>query len=97
MEGRCEGPGNSAIPPANLVGGGGIFTARQTDRGNSPNPAQLISRGVESLAGRLAFSHTSVFGMFGRRATHPIYRKLHAAIWKPELFDSDVMAFQWWA
>ena len=52
---------------------------------------------LESLAGRLSFSQTSVFGRFGRPMLTPLYNKLNTTTSHPLLTEKETMVLQWWA
>ena len=51
---------------------------------------------LEFIAGRLSFSHTAIFGRFGRALMQPLYRKANAAFYQCALSGEGVKALQWW-
>lgn len=52
---------------------------------------------LESLIGRLSFSHTSMSGRFGRALMPPLRRKLNAPAYQGKLPRPDIKVFQRWA
>ena len=58
-------------------------------------PVKFPHGELDALTDRLSFSRTSIFGRFGRDATHPLYRKLYAGFRTAQLPDCDEVALDW--
>ena len=85
------GPDTNMLPPLDL---------RRGDMGKWRSRIEIFRKSgitsrkeLESLSGRLPFSHTAIFGMFGRAATHPNYRKLNADFRQNRITASGGLTF----
>ena len=92
LDGGVPGPTNDIRLSIDMASAKSEFCA--TRIGEFRKVGEILRGELDSLTGRLSFSQTSIFAMFGMATTKPLYRKLYAVYYQAELSGNDRIALE---